>query len=138
MHYPRSDHSFDWHGFLFGIKMLAVFMIIASATRFGVLYTQSVAASSDKTPVVTQMPEKPPVVLSTTTPQRIIKSLTIADVVPPTGKFIVADLSVMRITLYQNGTSTAEYPILTKGKPGTPWETPAGYYKIQTKEENHL
>lgn len=44
----------------------------------------------------------------------------------------------MKLTLYQDGAATAEYPILTKGKPGTPNETPTGFYTILTKEQDHF
>lgn len=71
-------------------------------------------------------------------PQRVINSLTIADVIPSTGKFIAADLDGMKLVLYENGTTTAEFPITKKGKAGTPWETPSGFYAIRTKEQNHF
>ena len=44
----------------------------------------------------------------------------------------------MQLYLYEDGTTTAQYPILTKGKPGTPYETPAGAYRVLTKEEDHF
>jgi len=52
--------------------------------------------------------------------------------------FIDADLSSMQLTVYINGTSTLQVPILAKGKVGSWWETPAGIYKIETKESDHF
>lgn len=52
--------------------------------------------------------------------------------------FIEADLSQMKLGLYKEGILTKEVPILTKGKEGSWWETPAGIYKIGTKEKNHF
>lgn len=52
--------------------------------------------------------------------------------------FVEADLSAMKLTLYRDGAATAEFPILTKGKEGSWWETPAGLYRIETKERNHF
>ena len=52
--------------------------------------------------------------------------------------FIEADLSAMKVTLYKNGEKEIEVPIATKGREGSWWETPAGIYKIETKEENHF
>ena len=52
--------------------------------------------------------------------------------------FIDANLSSMQLILYQDGELKLSVPILTKGKPGSWWETPAGIYKIETKEENHF
>ncbi len=52
--------------------------------------------------------------------------------------FIEADLSEMKVRVYQNGVLAKEVPIKTKGKEGSWWETPAGLYKIETKEKNHF
>jgi len=50
--------------------------------------------------------------------------------------FIEADLSAMKITLYSEGNKINEFTILSKGKPGSWWETPAGLYKIESKAKN--
>ncbi|MEN9341836.1 MAG: hypothetical protein RIQ54_92, partial [Candidatus Parcubacteria bacterium] len=52
--------------------------------------------------------------------------------------FIEANLSTMRVTVYRNGEPTKTVPIISKGKPGSWWETPAGIYKIETKEKSHF
>ena len=52
--------------------------------------------------------------------------------------FVDADLSAMRLTVYTDGKKALEVPILSKGRPGSWWETPAGIYEIQTKERNHF
>ncbi|MBI2514699.1 L,D-transpeptidase family protein [Candidatus Wolfebacteria bacterium] len=52
--------------------------------------------------------------------------------------FIEADLSGMKLRLYENGEVIKEVPILSKGKEGSWWETPAGLYKIESKEKNHF
>ena len=52
--------------------------------------------------------------------------------------FIEADLSAMIIRFYKNGELLKEAPIQTKGRDGSWWETPAGLYKISSKEENHF
>jgi D-alanyl-D-alanine carboxypeptidase len=52
--------------------------------------------------------------------------------------FIEANLSSMQLRYYTDGVLRAEYPILTKGREGSWWETPAGLYRIQAKEENHF
>jgi hypothetical protein len=52
--------------------------------------------------------------------------------------FIEADLSEMRLRLYKLGVLEKEVPILTKGKEGSWWETPAGIYKIGSKEKSHF
>lgn len=52
--------------------------------------------------------------------------------------FVEANLTTMQLNVYQDGASVLQVPILTKGKPGSWWETPAGIYKIEAKEENHF
>lgn len=52
--------------------------------------------------------------------------------------FVEADLSAMKVTLYQAGVPQETYPILTKGREGSWWETPAGIYKVGSKAVNHF
>ena len=52
--------------------------------------------------------------------------------------FIEADLSQMILRVYKAGELSYEVPILTKGREGSWWETPAGLYKINTKSKNHF
>ncbi len=56
---------------------------------------------------------------------------------PAKGKVIRVDLSAMKLSLYENGNVKSVIDILSRGRPGTPWETPAGDYTILTKEEKH-
>lgn len=52
--------------------------------------------------------------------------------------FIEADLSEMKLFVYRDGKVVKEVAILTKGREGSWWETPAGLYKIESKKENHF
>jgi hypothetical protein len=52
--------------------------------------------------------------------------------------FIEADLSDMTLKVYSAGDLVKKVDILTKGKEGSWWETPAGIYRIESKEENHF
>lgn len=52
--------------------------------------------------------------------------------------FVEADLSSMMLRVYERGAVKLEVPILTKGKEGSWWETPAGLYQIELKKENHF
>jgi len=58
--------------------------------------------------------------------------------IPNEGKVIVSDLSGMQAYTYENGVLIGTYPLQSKGRPGTAWQTPAGTYTINTKEENHF
>ena len=144
------DHSFDWKGFIFSLKAIAICLTVGVTWHYGFLYTVSYFAPttyvaqkvSSPSIIVVQaapsVPAAPAAVFSSATSQRIINSLTVADAIPVEGKFIVADLVNMKLSLYEDGTMAAEYPIITKGRSGTPWETPSGFYDIQTKEETHF
>ncbi|GIW68473.1 MAG: hypothetical protein KatS3mg099_421 [Candidatus Parcubacteria bacterium] len=52
--------------------------------------------------------------------------------------FIEANLSEMKVRLYQKGELVKEAPIISKGREGSWWETPAGLYTIGVKEERHF
>ncbi len=51
--------------------------------------------------------------------------------------FVEVDLSAMRVAVYKKGAVATSTPVITKGRPGSWWETPAGLYKISTKEKSH-
>lgn len=130
------DHSFDWRGITFTLKVMALCLAIGAGAHYAFLYIQSESASESL--VQEQDVSNVTLALASTTSERAINALTIPETVPQIGKFIAADLTNMKLYLYENGTATAEYPIVMKGKQGTPWETPSGFYNIQTKEENHF
>jgi len=52
--------------------------------------------------------------------------------------FIEADLDAMTITLYEGGEASSTFPIVSKGREGSWWETPSGLYSALTKETNHF
>jgi D-alanyl-D-alanine carboxypeptidase len=129
--------SFDWKGFTFAVKSLGVIGLIGAGGFFALASFDLPGSLS----VATILPEPPPIApsaISTTTPQRIINSLTIEDAIPQEGKLIAADLVHMKIMLYENGAQVAEFPIQSKGRTGSPWETPSGMYAVQTKEVTHF
>lgn len=69
-----------------------------------------------------------------TTTAKISEDLTI----PDKGKAIVANLESMKLDLYENGKVTESFDVLSKGRPGTAWETPPGAFEILYKKENHF
>ena len=52
--------------------------------------------------------------------------------------FIEADLTAMVLRVYKEGQVAHTVPILTKGREGSWWETPAGVYRIEWKSKNHF
>jgi D-alanyl-D-alanine carboxypeptidase len=136
------DHSFDKKGLHFSLAFIALLIGVGAITYYDTLladaYLATIRAPREISVGVPLAPSAAAVGLASTTPQRVINRLTIADAVPKEGKFIGADLVSMKLYLYQDGAEIAEYPIKSKGRPGTPWETPSGFYSIQTKEKNHF
>lgn len=52
--------------------------------------------------------------------------------------FVEANLSTMKLQFFEKGELKLEVPILSKGKKGSWWETPAGLYDVTFKKENHF
>ena len=52
--------------------------------------------------------------------------------------FVEADLTNMRISFFQEGVEVYSAPILSKGKEGSWWETPAGLYEVELKKKDHF
>ena len=72
-------------------------------------------------------------------PSRIKDTLTFQTVsVPDVGRALVADLDSMMVHLYEDSILLDEFPLKSKGKPGSPWETPSGEYQIEYKNPNHF
>lgn len=51
--------------------------------------------------------------------------------------FVEANLSTMIIRYHEDGEVVFEAPILTKGREGSWWETPAGLYQVESKSPMH-
>jgi hypothetical protein len=149
------DSHFDWKGFAWYAYFFIAIFVVAGLSQ--VDFTGASAPEEHASPKVVVATSFLPSakellsLLATSTAEhskeeetpprpgdRIIGMQKIDETIPRTGKFIAADLDHMKITLYENGSSTATYSILSKGRPGTPWETPSGYYSIKTKEPLHF
>ncbi len=52
--------------------------------------------------------------------------------------FVEADLATMRLRYFERGVLANDFPIVKKGEAGTFWETPAGLYKVEKKQEKHF
>lgn len=52
--------------------------------------------------------------------------------------FVEADLSAMRLRYFEEGVLVYEFPIMKKGESGTFWETPAGLYEVEKKQQAHF
>jgi lipoprotein-anchoring transpeptidase ErfK/SrfK len=132
----KIDHSFDWKSLLF----VAAAVVLLAGAGIGIQGGARYLA----TPTAQGAPESEPAASPLTLayaahlPARTLNSMSVAEAVPAQGKFIAADLHAMRMSLYQDGTLVAEYPITSKGRVGSAWETPSGSYTIRTKEREHF
>lgn len=52
--------------------------------------------------------------------------------------FVNVDLEAMQITLFEDGREKQKFPVLTKGREGSWWETPTGEYSALLKSSNHF
>lgn len=51
--------------------------------------------------------------------------------------FIEVDLTAMALRYFVDGVLLESIPVLSKGRPGSWWETPAGLYQVESKAPNH-
>jgi serine-type D-Ala-D-Ala endopeptidase (penicillin-binding protein 7) len=125
--------------------MIAVFCFglgLFFASSLKLTYTTEATATDNNSQSDT--PTTPPLTILTDmsnfTPEQTkdYLSTTIARFIAEKQDFIEADLSTMKIRHYRNGTVDFEAPILTKGKDGSWWETPAGVYSVELKKERHF
>lgn len=151
------QHSIDTRGLRFAVKFLLVIIVLFSSVRYStaiaresILNTETAAIASAEAQLekikiarelrtageaeVLEKLEEYESALST----RTIGTASIDTIAQAHERMIAADLSEMKLYLFENGHATATLEILSKGKRGSRWETPTGLYKIETKEEDHF
>ncbi|MEK7509776.1 MAG: L,D-transpeptidase family protein [Patescibacteria group bacterium] len=153
----HSPHSFDTRAFVFSLKCLVGIVILFSAVRYGTALASDVLVPDDSEDmlsteikieevkakrkmrsqgsqeVLTKLQEYENTLATRTIGTASVETLSAAH-----ERLIAADLSAMKLYLFENGVATSTFDILSKGKRGSRWETPTGLYKIETKEENHF
>ena len=90
-------------------------------------YWNQVASSSllATTPATSSRPEPVP-------------TQTLEKKAPTLQDFIGVNLEAMELHLYKDGVIEETFPILSKGRPGSRFETPSGSYEIGYRNDNHL
>lgn len=118
------------------IAFLTAFLSAALLpTRFGTVLQQT-AASSIPDELRNSQSDLDTLANSyTTTPDFF--STTKTSFISDEETFIEANLRDMKLRYYEDGEVVASYPILSKGRPGSWWETPTGLYEVRDKIENH-
>jgi len=144
-------------GLRFAAKFLVVILILFTAVRYGTAIAADAIISTNEKDLVTtesrleqmilmreQRPQKEKDVLEklrkyeSELSTRTIGTASIDTIAQAHERMIAADLTNMKLYLFENGHATATLDILSKGKRGSRWETPTGLYKIETKEEDHF
>ncbi|TSC86897.1 MAG: D-alanyl-D-alanine endopeptidase (penicillin-binding protein 7) [Parcubacteria group bacterium Gr01-1014_8] len=153
---PLPDESFDKPALMFTAKFVLGVALLVSVAHWGTAFGAEavIAVAFREVPDIEQQIEEVKVLrelrsygevrllekmeeYKSTLASRVIGSTSIDSLVSD-GKFIGADLSAMKLYLFEDGHAIAEYDIQSKGKRGSRWETPTGLYEIQTKEEDHF
>jgi D-alanyl-D-alanine endopeptidase (penicillin-binding protein 7) len=153
----RGPHSFDMRGLKFAAKFLLVLVFMFMAVRYGTAIASDRILTANEDDIVAtetkllqaverreNRPEDEKAVLQKLQAferelsTRTIGTASIDTLALAHERMIAADLTEMKLYLFENGHATATYPILSKGKRGSRWETPTGLYKIETKEKNHF
>jgi D-alanyl-D-alanine carboxypeptidase len=70
--------------------------------------------------------------------QKKVSTLTPTILTRKYDKLIYIDLYTMKLYTYANGIKLKTIPVLSKGKVGSRWETPAGLYDVEFKKTNHV
>ncbi|HET8574850.1 MAG TPA: L,D-transpeptidase family protein [Candidatus Paceibacterota bacterium] len=147
-----SNRQFDRKGFLFFSQCVVIVIAVAFCTHYGfqVFLGQPASAGTSGQKVQLKGMEKngtstvPAMATDATATEaqflqtRVISGQTLQNIIPKEGKFIAVDLVHMKVLLYQDGKVVNTLTVLSKGKPGSPWETPSGLYEVKTKERNHF
>lgn len=140
----RSRDGFDRKGLSFIAKTLIVIALLIVSTKliadgaavFFLSIPKNTALAGDEETISPL--ETAEATNITPPPPQFITGKTIEESVPEEGKFIGANLDTMKLYLYEDGEHIKTYDILSKGRPGSRWETPSGSYEILYKTTNHF
>lgn len=138
METPPLDH----HGLFFAVKTIVGIGLLAVVTHLGAGYavaklypTPEAEKEINQSTVLSEEMDREP-----TEALQMAENVSKGDegAIPAEGKFISADLLEMTLTLYENGLKLKSFPVVSKGKPGSHWETPTGRYTINSKTPDHF
>ena len=153
-----QNHTFDNQALSFGLKLVIVLVLLLCTAHFG---TQALVARLYPRHIdTTEVEQQLAVIRSARLSEEIarVSGISIANAqteselisprkienayidahIPGEGKFVGVDLVKMVVLLYEDGELVESYPVVSKGVPGSPWETPTGQYKITTKTTDHF
>lgn len=146
----HKTFAIDAAGLYFTAKLLIAVFSLGITAQYGVALAQHYALQSvDENSETDTHTEQSPAVESPDVQQkmasfketlatRTIGTASVDTLSQAHERLIAADLTGMMLYLFENGTATAMYPIVSKGKRGSRWETPTGLYEVEVKEIEHF
>lgn len=153
-----SSVSYDSHGLAFCMRFIAGVLVLVSIAHYGTAFGSEMVIAAAINPDIAAIELQIEEIKAKRTMRsigevqllqelqkyeselatRTIGTASIETLKMAHERLIGADLSAMKLYLFENGEAIAEYDIVSKGKRGSRWETPTGLYKIETKEEDHF
>ena len=122
-----------------------IYELSSAAAQLDVVevFAKPVTTPSHTTPLTKQSPatSTPTTKISEYSNQkntRTIKNISIAEAATKTDKLIGVDLEKMQLHLYKNGERIKTVKVLSKGTPGSRFETPSGQYTVKYKNTKHF
>lgn len=153
----KRGHSFDMQGLKFAGKFLITLAFVFTAVHYGTAIASDRLVAVDESGMTAaeaelkylqerrqNQPQDEKEMLEKlqkyedTLSTRTIGTASIDTIAQAHERMIAADLTNMKLYLFENGHATATLDILSKGKRGSRWETPTGLYKIESKEKDHF
>ncbi len=153
----HSPPSFDRDGFFFALKCGSVLMVLFIGVHFGTALASDIIfekTSENATLLDSTLKETAEKTHARSEGEvRLLRGLgafedTLATHTLGTAsietlsqsheRMIGADLSAMKLYVYEKGYAVKTFDILSKGKRASQWETPTGLYKIETREVDHF
>ncbi len=118
----------------------AAFALAFTASLPSVDRTSVVASVANGAPITNELPQSNKISLEDFAALSMLDGshVSVLDAPITDDRMIDVDLDKKILTVAEGTTTIAAFPILSIGRPGTFWETPAGDYSIKTKEVKHL
>lgn len=139
----RHKFAVDKHGLVYTLKFGALMVVIFvsadyGANQIGKLFAPEETPEITSAPKITdtfylELPDEKPVFLKK---QEILKKKEA--LLWEKRDFIFADIEAGILSFYQNGALRATLPIMARASEGSFFETPSGFYTVQSKTKNHL
>lgn len=141
---PRHGHEFDFYGLLFVAMLFSLSTAVFMTVQYVIAQTidehpdaekamekeqQNSQALEGSITSSTQLEHKDPRFINVQTPE---------EAVPDEGKFIAANLDSMNLIAYEDGEEVGSYEILSRGEPGSRWDTPSGIYEVSYMNPSHF